>query len=76
MTVQKLLERFAKGSRKALKNRRTVLLLIVTAFMGLDAATSEALEHHYVSAGLTLLFFFVIAPWFGWNYIKPPNNEH
>lgn len=65
------LSRLFDDARNVLKNRRTCLLLLVTAFMGVDAAVVESLKHNYVKAILALVFFLVVFPWSGWNYIKP-----
>ena len=56
---------------KLVKNRRTALLLLLCVFMGITAASEEVLAHRYVTALLALIFFLIVAPWFGWNYIKP-----
>jgi len=68
--MHKVDEAFTAG-RKAVKNRRTLLLLLVSAFMGIDAAIHELHAERYLMEVLALVFFLIIAPWFGWNYIKP-----
>ena len=59
-----------EAGRNAVRNRRTVLLLMVFAFMAVGAAIDECLEHHYVSAVLAIAFFLVVMPWLGWAWIK------
>jgi len=68
--VRKFDEAFTAG-RNAVKNRRTLLFLVLSAFMGIDAAIHEVRAQRYVTAILAPIFFLIIAPWFGWNYIKP-----
>lgn len=63
-------EALAAG-RKAIKSRRTLFFLLLSAFMGIDAAIYELLEHRYATAVVAVVFFLIIAPWLGWNYIKP-----
>ena len=70
LLVSKLNEAFTAG-RKAVENKRTLLLLLVSAFMGIDVAIHEVRGGRYGMAALALVFFLIIAPWFGWNYIKP-----
>jgi hypothetical protein len=70
MPVSKFSDAFG-ASCNAVKNRRTALLLSVLAFMAVDTAIREYSEHKYVLAVLAPVFFLVVMPWLGWNWIKP-----
>jgi hypothetical protein len=59
--MHKVNEAFTAG-RRAVKNRRTLLLLLVSAFMGIDAAIHELRAERYLMAVLAMVFFPIIAP--------------
>ncbi len=70
-TLVSTFDKAIETGRKAIKNRRTALLLLVCLFMAISSAGEEILAHHYVTVLFAFVFFLIVAPWFGWNYIKP-----
>lgn len=68
------MSKFATGfeaGRRAVRERRTMLLWLVQVFMTVDVVIHECSERHYVGAVLAPFFFLVAVPWFGWKWFKP-----
>jgi hypothetical protein len=54
-----------------MRSRHTALLVSVLAFMAVDTSIYECVQHRYVLAVLSPVFFLILMPWLGWKWIKP-----
>ncbi len=58
------------AGRRAVKNRRLLMLWAVCAFAGISGATRAVATHDYVAAFLMLVLFLGILPSVGWHYLR------